>query len=404
MKTYCQDYLSINHRKINLSKEIACCLFILIEKYEETLNNFSKKNYAHFLINTLNYYLKDKNYKIKTENDLFLNVDEISISLLYKFIDILIHYSSIFLKNNKSEYAKLILSIGLDLINKSKYNSDKILIQKKVSIANNIACTYILLNNFYKAELFFNKCEENSKSLLDKIITYNNYCLVQIKKIKIFYNDTNKNIINSMITNIIKYLKLIYNDIHKRIADKYKIDLNNIKENEINTISNNTDIIYNPKNEIFCFLIYNYLKMTKIFCYEDFDQNYSKSFIFIRKILGMDHFITIKMIRIGNNENNTEYLKSIFLNDNYKQNKTFVSQELDFNDSILSYKRHFNDLKEEKIQEIIKVTKKEPKFEIKQETKLEIKQEKKIEVIKEIKKEIKEEKKENIKEKKKEKK
>ena len=158
MIAYCKDYLSISHNKINIDKGVSCCLFLLIEKYEETFNFLSKKNYSGFLLRTLNYYLKDKNYQIKTEKDIFLNSEEISLNLFSKFIDILIHYSSLFLKHNKEEYAKLILSIGLGIINKSKYNSEKIIIRKKVSLANNIACTYLLANNFQKAEIFLDKC------------------------------------------------------------------------------------------------------------------------------------------------------------------------------------------------------------------------------------------------------
>ena len=405
MKTYCQDYLSINHRKKDPSKEIACCLFILIEKYEESINNLSKRNFAHFLINTLNFYLKDKNYKISTENDLFLNSDEISLTLFYKFIDIIIHYSSILLKYNKTEYAKFILSIGLDLINKNKNNSEKKMIKKKVSLANNIACTYTLLNNYYKAELFFNKCEKTSKSLLDKIITYNNYCLVQIKKIKIFYHDTNQNIIYSIINNIVKYLKLMFNEISERVINKYKIELNK-NDDEINKNNcienyNNKENINTSKNEIFCFLIYNYLKITKIFCCEDFNNNYSNLLLFVQKILGNHHLISIKMIRLGNNEHNIEYIKSFFLNDNYEQKKNYTSIELELNDSILSDKRKNTNTEEEIIEE--KITIKEPILEIKQETKFEIKEEPKqekeepiLEIKQEAKLEIKEEPKQEI--------
>ena len=132
MKTFCKDYLSINHSKINISQDISCCLFLLIEKYEETINNLYHKRYAGFLLRTLNYYLKDKNYQIRKENDFFLNENEISLNIFSKFIDILIHYSCLFLKHNKGEYAKLILSIGLNIINKSKYNSEKIIIKKKM--------------------------------------------------------------------------------------------------------------------------------------------------------------------------------------------------------------------------------------------------------------------------------
>ena len=53
MKTYCKDYLSKDHSKINLSEDISCCLLLLIEKYNET-NNSSKEDFSVFLLNSLN--------------------------------------------------------------------------------------------------------------------------------------------------------------------------------------------------------------------------------------------------------------------------------------------------------------------------------------------------------------
>ena len=52
-----------------------------------------------------------------------------------------------------------------------------------------------------------------------------------------------------------------------------------------------------------CFLVYNYFKMSKIFDSENFNYNHSKALIFIQKILGNNHLINIKMIRLGYNTN-----------------------------------------------------------------------------------------------------
>ena len=434
MITYCKDYLSINHNKINIDQGISCCLFLLIEKYEETFNYSSKKHFSGFLLRTLNYYLKDKNYQIKTEKDIFLNSEEITFNIFSKFIDILIHYSSLFLKHNKEEYAKLILSIGLGIINKSKYNSEKIIIRKKVSLANNIACTYLLANNFQKAEIFFDKCKENSKTLLDKIITYNNCALIQIKKIKISYNNKKNDEIISVIKNIKDYLKLMFEEINKRILNKYKISLNNIQKLNNNQINLNEITIKetnsNHKDEIFCFLIYNYFKMIKIFSLEQFNNNYFNAYSFIQKALGNHHFLSLKMIRLGYNINNSEALKSLYSN---PQDISGISGELILEDSIISTRRNINEINQEKKkqinleikheikEEIMKNKKEEIKLEIKheikeeimknkkEEKKLEIKHEIKEEIIKnkknkinyeikqEIKEEIKQEKKENIK-------
>ena len=139
MKTYCQDYLSKSHSKIDLSEDVSCCLFILIEKYNETNNNSSRKDFSNFLVHSLNYYLKDKNYKISELTDLFENKEELSLSIFSKFIDILIHYSTIFIYLKKFEYAIFVLSVGVDLINKSEFKFDKQIIKRKVFLANNIS-------------------------------------------------------------------------------------------------------------------------------------------------------------------------------------------------------------------------------------------------------------------------
>ena len=416
MKTYCEDYFSINHTKFDISKEIACCFFLLIEKYDQSLANLSQKDFASFLLRTLNYYLKDKNYKIKTENDLFLKEEEISLKMFSKFIDILLHYSCIFIKHNKAEYSKFLLSVGIDTISKSKFSSEQSIIKKKVSLANNIACTYILINNFIKAELFFEKCKENSKSSLDKIITYNNYSLIQIKKINnIYKNASENNEMNSLIKNIMLYLELTNNEINKRILNKYKIDLNYIKQsdNSNSNIPNKKNLfeheIVNPKEEIFCFLIYNYFKIIKIFDYKEFNKNYTNSLLFIRKILGNYHLITIKMNRIGYEKNQEDSLYEIT---NSTNKNMFNSDELDLQDSILSnknknYKNDIkkeidfeikNTIKKEKKKEIKNEIKKEAILEIKNEIKKEIKEEIKPEINKEIQSLIKEEVKEDIKE------
>jgi len=414
MKTYCEDYFSIKHTRFDISKEIACCFFLLIEKYDQSFINLSQKDFANFLLRTLNYYLKDKNYKIQTENDLFLKVEEISLKMFSKFIDILLYYSCIFIKHNKTEYSKFLLSIGIDTINKSKFSSEQSIMKKKVGLANNIACTYILANNFVKAELFFEKCKENSKTSLDKIITYNNYSLILIKKIKNLYkNGSENNEMISLIKNIMLYLKLTNNEINKRILNKYKIDLNYIKQsdNSNSNIPNKKNIfeleVVSPKEEIFCFIIYNYFKIIKIFDYEEFDKNYSNSLLFIRKTLGNYHLITIKMTRIGYEKNKVDSLYEIT---NFTNKNIFNSDELDLQDSILSEKNYKNDIKKEidfeikneikkeKKKEIKNEIKKEAILEIKNEIKKEIKQEVKTEINKEIKSLIKEEVKEDIKE------
>ena len=303
MKTYCEDYLLKTHSKKNISQNVSCCLLLLIERYNETNNNLSSEDFTYFLLNTLNYYLKDKNYKISQMNDLLLNNDEsLSLQLFCKFIDILIHNSIIFLKNNQLDFSKFLLSVAVDIINKSEFISEKKIIKKKIALAIDISYLYMLNNNFIKSELFLKKCEEICENSLDKMILYNNYCILNIKKIKSFIED--KNMMNKIIDNILQYLYLLFNNINRSI------------ENKNNSIDKDNISNHNSKNEIVCFLLYNCFKMLKIFMKKEFDKNYSNSVNFIRKVIGNNHFITLRMERIDNEINNSKNMKLLLKENN----------------------------------------------------------------------------------------
>ena len=309
MKTYCQDYLSKSHSKIDLSEDVSCCLFILIEKYNETNNNSSRKDFSNFLVHSLNYYLKGKNYKISELSDLFENKEELSLSIFSKFIDILIHYSTIFIYLKKFEYAIFVLSVGVDLINKSEFKFDKQIIKRKVFLANNISCVYLMNNDFKKAILFLEKSLEKTNNSLNKLVIYNNQCIINIKKLKNSENYGNINKKN--VENILKCLNLIFNEINIRKENKYKsfLENNGFKNERSNTLISH-------KNELFCFLIYNYYKMIKFFAIKEFKKSYSNAFNFIKNILGNHHFITLNMKRLEDNNNNSEFIK-LLLNGNY---------------------------------------------------------------------------------------
>ena len=87
------------------------------------------------------------------------------------------------------EYAKFILSLGVDLINKSEFKLEKEIMKRKVSLGINIACIYFLNNNIIKAELFLEKCKEKNSNELNKMIIYNNSCVINVKKLKNFGNN-----------------------------------------------------------------------------------------------------------------------------------------------------------------------------------------------------------------------
>ena len=309
MKTYCKDYLSKNHSKIDLSEDISCCLFLLIEKYDEANNNSSRKAFSNFLLHSLNYYLKDKDYKINEFSDLFLNKEEISLSLFSKFIDILIHYSAIFIFLKKIEYGKFILSLGVDLINKSDFKFEKIIIKRKVSLANNISCVYILNNNLNKAELFLERCKDKTHSSLNKLIINNNSCIIMVKKLKNSSSNANEKV--KIIEIILQNLNMIFNDINKRRENKFK-SYSNINKK----IIQEREVELNHKNELFCFLIYNCFKMLKIFNKKEFDINFTDALNFIQKLIGNHHFITLNMKRLEDKNDSNEFIK-LLLNENY---------------------------------------------------------------------------------------
>lgn len=334
MKTYCKDYLSKSHSKIDLSEDISCCLFLLIEKYNESNNNSSRKEFSNFLLHSLNYYLKDKNFKINEFSDLFLNNEEISLSLFSKFLDILIHYSAIFIFLKKAEYAKFILSLGVDLINKSDFKFEKIIMKRKISLANNISCVYILNNNLTKAELFLERCKDKTSSSLNKLIIYNNSCIIMLKKLKYYYNNENENI--KIVENILQYLNMIFNDINKRRENKFK---SYSKFN--NNITEEKKVKISHKNELFCFLIYNCYKMMKIFNKKEFDTNFPDVLYFIQNLIGKHHFIALNMKRLEDKNDNSEYLK-LLLNENFNDLDTNSA-----NKDIISYIKKDGDKKEE---------------------------------------------------------
>ena len=324
MKTYCKDYLSKNHSNINLSKDISCCLLLLIEKYTETNNNSQIEEFSSFLLHTLNHHLKIKNYKVSKEADLFLNSEQISLSLFCKFIDILIHCSITYIRLNQIEYAKFTLSIGVDIINKSKFRNEKIIIKKKITLGNNISFVYLLNNNFIKAEKFLDKCKEKSPNNLNKMIIYNNCCIINVKNLKNLRN--NKIETKKSIDKIIQYLNIIFNEINIRIENKYKSYIN---FNEYKIEKNK--FVVNHKDELFCYLIFNSHKMMKTFIKKEFDKNYSKSFSFIQQLLGSHHFITLNMKRLDEQKNNSEFI-NLLLKENFNESK--INQP---NKDIISY-------------------------------------------------------------------
>ena len=320
MKLYCNNYFSKEHEKINLSKDISCCLGLLLEKYDESELYSSQKSYAGFLVRTFNHYLKLIDYNITNENNFFEKESEINYSFLSKLINIISHYSIILIQHNKYDFIKLICSVGIDLINFSKFKYEKNIIRKKAFLLNTLSCEYLVEKRYYKSKIFLDKCIEINKTTLDYIITYNNYCMVFIKKIK---NKEEIDDIKKIIDNIIYYLHLELKEIKKRIINKYRDELKCNKEI-------NKEIADNKKNkkEITCFLLYNCFYIMKYFERNEFDKNYNNALKIIQKLLGIDNHITIKMMRINDDNNNKNAIENFMKKiENEKENNKESSLE-----------------------------------------------------------------------------
>ena len=322
MKLYCDNYFSKEHDKINLSKDISCCLGLLLEKYDESELYSLQKSYAGFLVRTINHYLKKTDYNMSEELLFFQKESEINIILLSKLINIITHYSVILILHNKNTYTKLISSIGIDLINFSKFKYDKNLIKKKIFLFNNLSCLYLSEKRYYKSKIFLDKCIEINKTSLDNIITYNNISIIYIKKIKENYKKYKYVEIKKIVNEIIYYLHLEFKELRKRLINKYRDELKQNKENnESNKSKNETQYLkimnkesYSEKKELTCFLFYICFYIMKFFDKNEFNKNINNGIKIIQKLLGKMHHISIKMIRL--NDKNNISMEDIIKNDN----------------------------------------------------------------------------------------
>ena len=102
-------------------------------------------------------------------------------------------------------------------------------------------------------------------------------------------------------------------ELKKRFINKYKdaLKLNNeeIKDNKRKEKEN-----FLAKKECTYFLFFNCFYIMKIFDNEEFIKNYNNGLKIIEKLLGKQHYITLKMLRINNN-NNKLSIENIFMND-----------------------------------------------------------------------------------------
>ena len=324
MKLLCSNYFSLDHDKINLSKDISCCLSLLLEKYDESELYSLHNSYGGFLVRTLNHYYKKINYNISEENTFFsLEDQEMNIKLLDKLINIITHYSIILLQHEKKYYAKLICSLGIDLINFSNYKYDKNLIRKKGFLLNNLSFVYLSEKRYLKSEIFIDKCIEINKTSLDNIITYNNFCMINIKKLK-GNQKLEKKEIKKIIDDIIYYLYLGLKELKKRIINKYKNEL--IHKEEIDKQKNNKENYFHKK-EITCFLFYNCFYIMKFFDEKEFNKNYNYGLKIIQRLLGTSNYIYVKMVRINNNDINKILIEDILKE---KENTNDNSFDIDF--------------------------------------------------------------------------
>ena len=320
MKLFCSNFFSNTHEKINLSKDISCCLGLLLEKYDESELYSFQNSYAGFLVRTLNHYMKLIDFNISDEYLLFEKESKVNFILLNKLLNIITHYSIILIQHNKNDFAKIIILVGIDLINFSNYKYDKNIIRKKAALFNNLTYNYLSEDRLNKSKIFLDKCIEINKSSLENIITYNNFCLLYIKKMKINIKKDVKKEINQIIDNIIYYLHLLLKELKKRIINKYKDYLKQKKEITNKIINKET---YLKKMELTCFLFYNCFHIMKFFNIKEFNINYNNGLKIIQKLMGKLNHISIKMMRI--NENNNVTMENIIKDEDRMNNENDIS-------------------------------------------------------------------------------
>ena len=126
-----------------------------------------------------------------------------------------------------------------------------------------------------------------------------------------------------IVDDIIYYLHLVFKELRKRVINKYRDELKqnkenkdnnelNKKNNEIKDIKINKESYY-KKKELTCFLFYICFYIMKFFDNNEFNNNYNNGLIIIQKLLGKMHYISIKMIRLNNN--NKISMEDIIQND-----------------------------------------------------------------------------------------
>ena len=140
--------------------------------------------------------------------------------------------------------------------------------------------------------------------------------------------------INKIIENVIYYLHLELNKLQKRLKDKYTKDLDkniygikNEKGDEEDEETQN-NLVYYQKKEVTCFLLFNYFRIIKYFSFYEFQKNFDNGLQIIERLLGKNHFITNKMIRINSQQKifklSSNYLCIPTNNKSVSKNQTIV--------------------------------------------------------------------------------
>ena len=209
MNAYCLDYNTEKHSIQNYLK-ISCCIEYIIDLYEISNNNLLTNKYGIFLKRKFNNYYKKKKtfFNEDSFSHLQLNKIGITVEMISKLIEIISKYSSYYYSNNKHDYAKLLITSGIEIINQSPFKNEKKIIKRKNALANNIACIYEKEKKYDKAELFLDKCIEMNKNKIDNAISYNNYGIIELKK---------KNIQMS-----IHYFHLMFKEIKDNLNEEIK--------------------------------------------------------------------------------------------------------------------------------------------------------------------------------------
>lgn len=262
--------------------EISCCVEYLLQLNKKTENNLLTTKFGIFLLRTLNHYSK--------KNQVFSAT--VSFEQFKDVLLIIVKYTAMYYFRNKIEYVKLLVKCGIEIINSSQHKNKEEIVSIKNALVNNVACVYCSLEQEDKAMKFLDKSVKMNRTYIDNAITYNNLGLIELK--------------NKRIQSGVHYFHLAYKEIKNHL-------------NEDNT--NN--------KELFCFIMLNYIMVSKKYSQKDYDEKYDNFYEYCNTSLGEKHYISVRMSSMIKKDktiekhNQEEKQETIFSRPSFSQENDF---------------------------------------------------------------------------------